>query len=219
MECLPNEKKCADENHLNICSEEGLFSPEECSYKCYNDQCAICLPGDKYCKDKTAVYCNQIGTEWKSTDCEIGCSAGECMQCTPEVDKKCVDNDIYICSPTGMEFIPLKNCCHDNNCKDGECVNTSPRVIDYNPKDWKVGSTVYWDIVGCFFVPDASRVLIDYGGSWKEITDYNQFHYLSRTDSRIQIKVDHVLTGDEYNFKVVNPDGQESQKYPIKKHY
>ncbi len=218
MECLPNERHCADETHLNICNDDGIFSPQECGYKCYSDRCVICLPDDKYCRDKTAITCNPIGTEWLSTDCEIGCSAGECMICTPDVEKKCVDNDVYICSASGMEFQPIMNCCHDNNCSDGACVITAPRVIDYNPKDWKVPSTVDWNITGCFFVANESKVMINYDGSWKEITDYNNFKYQTRTETRIQIKVD-VVTGKEYNFKVVNPDGQQSGEYPIKKHY
>ncbi len=218
IECLPNEKVCTDEENLRICNQEGLFESQKCTYKCYNNQCVICLPTDKYCNGKKALKCNPIGTKWEEKDCEIGCSAGECMICEPEVTKKCVDNDIYTCTASGMDYSKTQNCCHENNCTDGNCVITAPRVTDYNPKDWKVGGTIYWDIYGCFFVSNASKVMIDFGGSWKEITEYDNYEYSMRTEERIQIKVK-VLTGTEFNFKVVNPDGQSTQQYPIKKHY
>jgi len=217
-ECLIGEKICQDETNIKECKENGLFSTEKCEYKCYNNQCVICTPQDKFCEDKTAVVCNPIGTKWERTDCSIGCSGGECMICEPSNSYKCIGNDLHICAANGLEYTFFMNCCHDNNCSEDKCVITSPRVIDYNPKDWKVGNTITFTIDGCFFVKDASRVFIDYGGDWKEITSYSNIKYTLRLETRIQVEVK-VLTGDEYNFKVVNPDGQESAKYPIKKHY
>ncbi|MCX7959496.1 MAG: hypothetical protein N3B13_10665, partial [Deltaproteobacteria bacterium] len=218
MECLPNEKACEDDENLKICNADGIFESQKCNYKCFNSQCVICLPTDKYCNDKNAIKCNPIGTRWEKTECEIGCSGGECMICDPLKTTKCIGNDVYTCNNTGMDFSKTQNCCHDNNCTDGKCVITAPKVNDYNPKDWKVGDTIYWDIYGCFFVPNASKVLIDFGGSWKEITEYDNYEYTIRGDDRIQIKVK-VLTGTEFNFKVVNPDNQSTPQYPIKKHY
>ncbi|MCX7943890.1 MAG: hypothetical protein N2746_05215 [Deltaproteobacteria bacterium] len=218
MECLPNEKICADDENIKICTQDGIYIKEKCSYKCFNNQCVVCLPSDKFCNDNRAIKCNPIGTEWEEIECTIGCSGGECMICEPEKEKKCINNDIYLCKPSGLEFVKMLNCCHDNNCVDGQCVITAPRVIDYDPKDWKVGSTVYWNIDGCFFVKDASKVFIDYGNEWKEITEYNNFTYIFRSETKIQIKVN-VQTIIEYNFKVINPDGQSSQQYRIKKHY
>jgi len=217
-ECPVGEKICEDETNIKICSKEGLYQIEKCDYKCYNNQCVICTPQDRYCQDKTAVVCNPTGTQWDKTDCQIGCSEGDCMICQPSSSYQCKDNDLYICAPNGLEYTFLMNCCHENNCSENGCVKTGPRVLDYNPKDWKVFSTVIFTIDGCFFVKDASRVLIDYGGSWKEITAYNNFKYKLRLENRIQIEVD-VQTASEYNFKVQNPDGQESGAYPIKKHY
>ncbi len=219
MECLPNEKLCQDEYTLKICNEEGIYTSEKCDYRCYNNQCVICLPEDKYCDGKMAIKCNPIGTEWLKQDCTIGCSAGECMICEPGVTKICRDNDVYICKASGMDFEKVINCCHDNNCVDGVCVKTGPRVIDYDPKDWKVGDTIYFHIYGCFFVKDQSKVLIDYGHSWKEVTEYSNFSYITREEDHIQIKVSTVRTDAEYNFKVQNPDGQESDRYLIKKHW
>lgn len=218
MECIPGEKQCEDDENIKICSEDGIFRSEKCGYKCFNNQCVICMPGDKYCENNKAIQCNPTGTKWIETECSIGCYSGDCMICTPDVDSECRGNDIYTCSSTGMEFIKSINCCHDNNCSEGKCIITAPRVIDYNPKDWKVGSTVDWVIEGCFFVANASKVMINYQNSWKEVTEYSNFKYVIRTETRIQIKVD-VKTDTEYNFKVVNPDGQESGEYPIKKHW
>lgn len=217
MDCLPNEKICLDETNIRICDQEGIYQTEKCSYKCYNNQCVICLPTDKYCNGKKAIKCNPIGTQWEETDCEIGCTGGECMVCEPNTTKICIDNYIATCNSNGTDFEKTKNCCHDNNCLQGECAITAPRVIDYNPKDWKVGSTINWNIQGCFFVANASKVMIDFDRSWKEITEYNNFKYLIRQEDLIQIEVT-VLTGTEFNFIVVNPDGQSTPSYKIKKH-
>ncbi len=217
-ECLTGEKQCKDESTLNICSKDGLFEPKQCSYKCYNGDCVICLPSDKYCNGKTAVTCNEIGTQWNEIQCEIGCSGGNCMICEPQNQFTCNGNDLQICSANGLEYVFYKNCCHDNNCDTDRCVITAPRVLDYNPKDWKVGSDIQFVIDGCFFVKDKSIVLIDYDGNWKEITSYSNISYASREETQIKINVK-VRTGKEYNFKVRNPDGQESDIYPIKKHY
>ncbi len=132
--CRPGETRCAGDNGLETCNEEGdawLFS--DCERGCLDGKCVVCLPGEISCEGEFVIACDKDGEKWLEVEnCSsdgLICFEGECLACVPK-STRCVDGEtLETCNEDGTSW--ERTVC-DSGCVEGACIICEHDVCEYD---------------------------------------------------------------------------------------
>ncbi|MEO1271330.1 MAG: hypothetical protein AAFX99_24825, partial [Myxococcota bacterium] len=188
-ECCPGEIRCLDDNTVETCQDQGVWSERECprGQECRDSACreplVSCEPGTSECIDPgTSRTCNGTGDGYTTRPCGTGvcvggsCRTGEPIMAECEADMECAGGE---CLCKGNESCPaaLLPTLGNGYCTTADCATDGCRedevCMDFGVSQAITqGNHCITGCVGCAFNGYACRPLpVSNGGdtlTWQE---------------------------------------------------